>query len=277
MQVRTDFISNLLVLGTALSAVYLGRFSTLSAGILGLTVSYSLNVCPFSLCIFDSSKFCFRNSDHWLLWWALPQLARGWNEYCFHRTNQGLHQQPHRGKIIFLHFSIQTVDWQADWESSAERKPPANWPTRGSIKFHRYSLRYRPETDLVLKQITAEIKGAEKIGIVGRTGAGEHAFIPYLSISVCSGKSSLTLALFRLVESAEGTIEIDGINIADIGLHDLRKSLTIIPQVRFCFLRCFTIDAFRQGRIMGVGGPCQPLEGPFGGPISVPWGSWPVR
>ena len=99
------------------------------------------------------------------------------------------------------------------------------------IKFDHYSLRYRPETDLVLKQITAEIKGAEKIGIVGRTGAGAHTSLSYLSVSIFSGKSSLTLALFRIVESAEGTIEIDGINIADIGLHDLRKSLTIIPQV----------------------------------------------
>lgn len=56
-----------------------------------------------------------------------------------------------------------------------------------------------------------------QIGIVGRTGAG---------------KSSLTLALFRLIEAAEGAILIDGINIADLGLHDVRSRLTILPQVR---------------------------------------------
>jgi ABC-type multidrug transport system fused ATPase/permease subunit len=55
-----------------------------------------------------------------------------------------------------------------------------------------------------------------QIGIVGRTGAG---------------KSSLTLSLFRIIEAAKGSITIDGLNIADLGLHDLRSRLTIIPQV----------------------------------------------
>ena len=55
------------------------------------------------------------------------------------------------------------------------------------------------------------------MGVVGRTGAG---------------KSSLTLALFRIIESAGGSIVVDGKTIADMGLHDLRKKLTIIPQVR---------------------------------------------
>ena len=68
----------------------------------------------------------------------------------------------------------------------------------------------------MLKDINAEILPGEKVGIVGRTGAG---------------KSSLSLALFRLIEHSEGDIMIDNININKIGLHDLRHKLTIIPQV----------------------------------------------
>ena len=68
---------------------------------------------------------------------------------------------------------------------------------------------------MILKRISLEVNSSEKIGVVGRTGAG---------------KSSLTLALFRIVEPAEGTIHIDNINVAKLGLYDLRSKLTIIPQ-----------------------------------------------
>lgn len=84
--------------------------------------------------------------------------------------------------------------------------------------FDKYSLRYRENLDLVLKKITCNINGGEKIGVVGRTGAG---------------KSSLALALFRIVEAASGKICIDGVDISKLGLHDLRSRLTIIPQVGF--------------------------------------------
>ena len=76
-------------------------------------------------------------------------------------------------------------------------------------------LRYREGLDLTLKGISVRIQGKEKVGIVGRTGAG---------------KSSLMLALFRLVELAEGHIYIDGIDISQIGLKDLRSNLSIVPQ-----------------------------------------------
>ncbi|XP_072483308.1 ATP-binding cassette sub-family C member 2 [Notamacropus eugenii] len=96
-----------------------------------------------------------------------------------------------------------------------EKRPPDDWPSKGEIQFTNYQVRYRPELDLTLHGITCNIESMEKVGIVGRTGAG---------------KSSLTNCLFRILEAAGGQITIDGLDIATIGLHDLRNKLTIIPQ-----------------------------------------------
>ncbi|KAK9370171.1 P-loop containing nucleoside triphosphate hydrolase protein [Lipomyces kononenkoae] len=95
------------------------------------------------------------------------------------------------------------------------RRPPAAWPTAGELVFENYSTRYRQGLDLVLKGINLHIKPREKVGIVGRTGAG---------------KSSLTLALFRMIEPVEGHIDIDALDTSSIGLSDLRHRLAIIPQ-----------------------------------------------
>ncbi|XP_030339202.1 multidrug resistance-associated protein 1-like isoform X2 [Strigops habroptila] len=89
------------------------------------------------------------------------------------------------------------------------------WLTEGKIEFRNYSLRYRPNLELALKHVNLSIKGQEKIGITGRTGAG---------------KSTLAVGLLRLVEAAEGAILIDGLDIAQLGLHDLRSKITVIPQ-----------------------------------------------
>lgn len=103
-------------------------------------------------------------------------------------------------------------------EAAAEiplTKPPSSWPSEGNIEFDEYSMRYRPELPLVLKEVSVTIKGGERVGVVGRTGAG---------------KSSLTLGLFRILESSAGAIKIDGVDISTIGLNDLRKAISIIPQ-----------------------------------------------
>ena len=86
---------------------------------------------------------------------------------------------------------------------------------KGHVEFNKYALRYRDGLPLVLRQLDCQIGQGEKIGVVGRTGAG---------------KSSLTVGMFRLVEPAEGKIKIDKTNTDVLGLHDLRENLTIIPQ-----------------------------------------------
>ncbi|KAL0491865.1 ATP-binding cassette, subfamily C [Acrasis kona] len=100
------------------------------------------------------------------------------------------------------------------------KRPPENWPDKGQIEFDHLWLKYRPTLDPALKDFTANVLPAEKVGIAGRTGAG---------------KSTLVMALFRLVEYYKGTVRIDGIDISSIGLHDLRSKLSIIPQDPFMF------------------------------------------
>lgn len=97
----------------------------------------------------------------------------------------------------------------------SDKEIAASWPDKGSIKFENYSLRYREGLDLALKDLSFQVNGGEFIGIAGRTGAG---------------KSSLSLALFRIVEAAQGDIEIDGIKIKRLGLNKLRHNISIIPQ-----------------------------------------------
>ncbi|KIM34225.1 hypothetical protein M408DRAFT_303315 [Serendipita vermifera MAFF 305830] len=96
-----------------------------------------------------------------------------------------------------------------------ENKPPSSWPEHGAIDIDDISLRYRPGLPLVLKNIRLNIKAGEKIGIIGRTG---------------SGKSSLMSCMFRLVELSGGKISIDGVDISQLGLMDLRSKIAIIPQ-----------------------------------------------
>ena len=92
---------------------------------------------------------------------------------------------------------------------------PAAWPEKGEIVFDGVEMRYRAGLPLVLRGLNMRVAGGERIGIVGRTGAG---------------KSSIMSALFRLVELSAGHIYIDGRDISTLGLHDLRSRLAIIPQ-----------------------------------------------
>lgn len=96
-----------------------------------------------------------------------------------------------------------------------ESTVPAAWPAEGQLEIEGLVVRYDPDLPPVLRGLSFKVTKNQRVGVVGRTGAG---------------KSSLTLALFRFLEAREGTIRIDGIDISKIGLHDLRSRLAIIPQ-----------------------------------------------
>ncbi|OIW20436.1 hypothetical protein TanjilG_11135 [Lupinus angustifolius] len=96
-----------------------------------------------------------------------------------------------------------------------DSRPDRSWPSFGEIHIHDLQVRYAPQLPLVLRGLTCTFTAGAKTGIVGRTG---------------SGKSTLVQTLFRLVEPVAGQILIDNINIASIGIHDLRSKLSIIPQ-----------------------------------------------
>ncbi|GAM22415.1 hypothetical protein SAMD00019534_055900 [Acytostelium subglobosum LB1] len=101
-----------------------------------------------------------------------------------------------------------------------DNRPPDSWPTEGRIEFRNLEVRYRPGLDPSLRDLNCKIESKHKVGLVGRTGAG---------------KSTVGLALFRLVEPSQGTIVIDGVDITKIGLSDLRSRLAVIPQDPFIF------------------------------------------
>ncbi|WAR53410.1 hypothetical protein PtB15_2B841 [Puccinia triticina] len=122
--------------------------------------------------------------------------------------------------------SVERVLWyqkNAPQEAAAllpDTDPDSTWPSGGSIQFDSIVMSYRPGLPHVLKGLSIDIAAGEKVGVVGRTGAG---------------KSSLMLALFRTTELESGSIRIDGLNIREIGLDRLRRSISIIPQDAILF------------------------------------------
>uniref|UniRef100_A0A8C0F341 Canalicular multispecific organic anion transporter 1 n=1 Tax=Bubo bubo TaxID=30461 RepID=A0A8C0F341_BUBBB len=194
LAIRLEFVGSLVVFFSGLLAVI--SKGTLEGGIVGLSVSSALNVTQ-----------------------TLNWLVRMSSEL---ETNIVAVERVHE---------YTKVKNEAPWVT--EKRPPRGWPSKGEIQFVDYKVRYRPELELVLQGITCNIASTEKVGVVGRTGAG---------------KSSLTNCLFRLLEAAGGSILIDEVDIATIGLHDLRQNLTIIPQdpVLFTGTLRMNLDPFDQ-------------------------------
>ncbi|KAG0329096.1 hypothetical protein BGZ99_003480 [Dissophora globulifera] len=131
-----------------------------------------------------------------------------------------------------LDFYGRKIEPEAPAENPATC-PDESWPDRGHIIFDQLVLRYRDDSPDVLKKVSFTIQPKEKVGIVGRTG---------------SGKSSLLVALLRIVEASEGAIIIDGIDISTLGLQDLRSKVGVIPQESVLFVGTIrsNLDPFNQ-------------------------------
>ncbi|KAJ2804742.1 hypothetical protein H4R20_002383 [Coemansia guatemalensis] len=118
--------------------------------------------------------------------------------------------------MTHLERAVEYADLPSEAANVIENnRPKQTWPEQGIVEFKNYSARYRDGLELVIKDLSFRVQPRQKVGIVGRTGAG---------------KSSLTLALFRIIEAASGQILIDGEDIFKYGLFDVRSKLSIIPQ-----------------------------------------------
>lgn len=180
LAVRLEFIGSVIILAAAgFAIISVSTGSSLSAGIVGLSMSYALQITQS------------------LNWIVRQTVEVETNIVSVERVLEYARLPSEAPEIISKH------------------RPPVSWPSKGAVSFNNYSTRYREGLDLVLKNVNLSIKSHEKIGVVGRTGAG---------------KSSLTLALFRIIEPTEGDITIDDLSTSSIGLLDLRRRLAIIPQ-----------------------------------------------
>ena len=111
-----------------------------------------------------------------------------------------------------------------------------SWPSQGEVQFNNIFMRYRKNTDVVLKGLTFSAKPGEKIGCVGRTGAGKSSIIQTLfRLTEIDENDKVVLSSGSGANNGGGNIVIDGVDISTLGLHTLRQSISIIPQFPFIF------------------------------------------
>ncbi|KAF5370913.1 hypothetical protein D9615_009789 [Tricholomella constricta] len=193
LAVRLDLFGNILILGIALFAA--GFRHTVNPAKVGVVLSYTLGITQ-----------------------AFSEMI---NQFAKNEQNMNAVER-------VLHYA----ELPSEPAATTPDDPPATWPAQGQISFTNVELAYREGLPLVLKGVSFEINPGEKVGIVGRTGAG---------------KTSLLQALFRIVELHNGKIAIDGYDISKIGLSILRGSLALVPQDSTLFLGTLRDNLDPQG------------------------------
>ncbi|XP_072874035.1 ATP-binding cassette sub-family C member 8 isoform X2 [Chlorocebus sabaeus] len=198
LEVRMEYIGACVVLIAAVTSISNSLHRELSAGLVGLGLTYALMVSNY-------------------LNWMVRNLAD---------------MELQLGAVKRIHGLLKT-EAESYEGLLAPSLIPKNWPDQGKIQIQNLSVRYDSSLKPVLKHVNALISPGQKIGICGRTG---------------SGKSSFSLAFFRMVDMFEGRIIIDGIDIAKLPLHTLRSRLSIILQdpVLFSGTIRFNLDPERK-------------------------------
>lgn len=197
---RTDSLARVSVLSAVLSRWISMRVDTLSAILVLLTLILCL-VCKIDpglagLLVLYSLQAAY------ILGWFLSTLVEAQSELApFDR-------------LAALPTSLRSEE-ELTTRSALAVSPPADWPTQGALEFDDISVRFRPELPLVLHGLSLRIEPGQKVALVGRTG---------------SGKSSTIAALFRVLCPDSGAIRIDGRDIGEVPLTDLRRRLAIVPQ-----------------------------------------------
>ncbi|XP_041354291.1 ATP-binding cassette sub-family C member 4-like [Gigantopelta aegis] len=195
LAVRLDWLCVTFVTAVTMCSVIASE--NLDAGLVGLSVTYAMTLMG-------------------LFQWGVRQSAEVENQMI----------------SVERVLEYSKISPEAALESDPEHKPPSDWPKHGIITGEGVCLKYAETAPCVLKELNFCVRSKEKVGVVGRTGAG---------------KSSLVTVLFRLFEPT-GKLLIDGVNIREIGLHDLRRTISIIPQdpVLFTGSLRHNLDPFNQ-------------------------------
>ena len=193
---RLELVGAAIIFATSTLAVAVGS-SFSGAGFVGVVLVYASNITPF-------------------LNFGVRQITEVEAKMtCFERIMEYAAVKP-----------------EANERAAADKQLSTPWPSKGSIVFSKCSMRYRPDLELVLRNVSFEVQGGWKVGICGRTGAG---------------KSSIMVGLFRMVELAQGTITVDGQDISALGLTTLRESIVIMPQEAFLFAETVRVNIDPMG------------------------------